>query len=240
MNINPITTLPEALSLSAKMRGAFIITGEHIGPTNLTVWKNAIAKTQRATYDLREYEVKHAMTTSVGFNPNYLYHLKAEQEQCVNELIALVGRVNGGIIRDVATIIKTVDKYATRTVDVYHGEALTLKQEMSELSTRIKEAEKTNGINPDYLKSLQDDYARKDARMKHLKTVPGMITHEPKLASDQTFRKEVEHEIGRMVSGLLMMPYEQVKALEAQAKAEKKAKRQAERQAQAKARDAKK
>lgn len=228
-NNKTIVNLAESLALSNRMRKGFTITGEHIGPVNYTVWCGAIRKLQAEAYGIVRIAHNDDLTKAdVTIDKNGLYG-------AIREVLAMVGEVNGHKLMCNEAFAISVMTEATRTVDEYHGKALTVKSQLSNVKKQLKDIEDvTEGINKEYRESLVKREAELSDELEELKKLPDMVTVRYDRVSDKVFKSAVEHILGEIVSGQKMKSWDE---LEEELKA-KKAERNAKNRERAKAKKA--
>ena len=214
--VNPIENLSENLILVSKMQKSFAITGEHLGAIPFTTWSNAVRKLHAEAYKVVHIAHDDDLTKmDTTIDKSALYG-------AIREVLALIGEVNGHKLNCNEAVAIMAVAEASRTVNVYHGEALMVKSQLDNVKSALRKVEDAdNGVSEGYIANLEKQKSEFEEKLAELKLVPDMVTVERTRVNDKSFRASFEHYLGDLVTGQKMKSWDE---LEAEAKARKDAK----------------
>ncbi len=206
MNNNTIiNNLSESLILSSKMQKSFAITSDHISPIPFTVWTSTIKKLHAEAYKLvtlAHNDDLSKMDTTI--NKDSLY-------EAIREVLALIGKVNNRKLNCNESMAIMICAEATKTVNIFHGEALTVKSQLTNVRKQLKDIDDVSeGINKEYRENLIKREAELSDKLNNLKTLPDMVTVERTRVSDKVFRAAVEHYLGDVITSQKMKTWDEL------------------------------
>lgn len=214
-----------------KTRKSAMINGGQVGVENYAKWKTVTHNAYELFYKYQFACMHSAVTNDV--NP-------ADTTKAMNalqELLDLIGEVNGHKIIKSVDMLVIVSKYAMRDKEDLIGEALAVKSQLDNYKQEYRNIH--TGMNEDYIKNLEEKIEETTAKLSALKCETDSVKIYKTRNNESTFRFNLERTLAQIINEQEAKTWEELEAEEEARKAERKAKaksyKQAKRQAEAKA-----
>lgn len=192
------------------------INAEQIGAENFRDWKDLIASLHRAAYVVYSKCENDNLTTD---NPTLDF---SSVFNALRVILAEFGEINGHKLTANAELATNIVGYAGKRAN---SDSPELQLVCSKISNRQRELAKykdTNGVNPDYIKALEDEIEELKEEKSELLNQPDNRIKTPTRTSPDMFRLEVEHRLARVIADQKAKSWEE---LEAEAEAKRKERR---------------
>ncbi len=220
------------------------LSAEQIGAEDFAAWKDGIAALHRKAYTVYECHENHTDDTAA------VSALFAE----VKSILAAIGDLSfvdrdgnehlAPVVIDdnfVNGLMAVVANYAGRIGKKKAAQVELLESKIRNNRTLLDKYAKLNGVNPDSIANLEAEIEEFKDELDTLKDTPDMIVNKPVIGNVETFRKNFENHLARVITEQKAQTWEEYEAAKAARKAAarakskeaRKAKRQAEAQAQA-------
>ena len=236
---NTNTIIAEALlkNFTVKNHKDATINGGQVGVDIYGKWDIAIKAAHECFYTYQHDVVDVAIAKSASVDTTRAMN-------ALQELLDLIGEVNGHAITKNSAMLEMVSKHAIKSKEDLVGRAMTIASELKNLRSEYNNL--SNGVNPEYVEKLEKDIADKEAELKLEKSKPDSAKKFQTRTSLAVFRYNVERALAEIISKQSTKTWEELEAeaeaLRAKRRAATKAKRaaqKAEAEAKAKAETAK-
>jgi hypothetical protein len=220
---NTIFTTAIQQNFTTKNHTAARINGAQIGIENYAKWKSAIDSAYEHFYTYQKKCVDTAISKTEAVAPT------TAAMDALGVIIDLIGEVNGFKLRKSVDMLNVVSVAAIRWKEERVGEALTVHSQIKNLETQLDEV--AAGMSEEYVQSLETQLAEKKARLEVLDAQPESAQKQKTRASKNTYRYNIERELGAIINEQSMKSWEELEAERAAAKAIAKANRKAKKSA---------
>jgi hypothetical protein len=144
----------------------------------------------------------------------------------VSELIDDIGVIGQAKLINASFIYNFAVMNSFRFYDEYHGKALTVKSQITNDSKALKDAKKApNGINAEYIATLEKRIESAQAELDELKKKAGMVTLEWGEISDNPFVNAMDKMLCKLAKNQLPKSLDEIKAEKKAQKDENNAKK---------------
>lgn len=219
------TALQDILSDNNRYASA-LINAKHIGAEDLKAWTTLVNNLHIAAYRVYVTCENSGLTVdskSVDKTPVY---------EALRAILAIIGDVNGHKLYANEELATLVIGYSGKRGN---ADSPALQYCLSKLGNRKRELAKAkdiNGLEPKYIKSLEDQIAELEEEKKELLSSADNRVKKPTRTTANAFRLDLEHRLARVIADQKAKTWEE---LEAEAEAKRK-----ERRAKTKAKKAEK
>jgi hypothetical protein len=209
------------------------LNAEQIGAENLRNWKdliNTLHKESYIVYAECENNDLSADDPSLNLTPVF---------SALRSILAEFGEVNGHKLFANTELATLVIGYSGKRGNLDSPALQLCNSKLGNRRRELAKFEKTNGVNPDAIKALQDEIADLEAERDDLIDSPDNRIKEPTRTTADAFRLDVEHRLARVIAEQKAKTWEQLEAEDAARKAERRAKTKAKNKAKKEAKNSK-
>ena len=228
-NVATTTTLVDALVYNNRF-ASVKLDADQLGAEGLSQWKSIVLGLQRSAYEVGAYCENNGLkveNSTVNKTPVY---------DALRVILNSLGEVNGHKLYANEEAVIAIVGYACRRANLDSPELKLCLTRMSSLRREITLAKGVNGLNPDYIKELEEDLAKAEEKKAELLATADMRIKQVTMSNASSFRLDLEHYLARVISGQLAKSLEELDAEEAERKAKRaekaKARKLAKKQAQ--------
>lgn len=231
-NLNPvinsessiISNLADTLVARVDFGKSFNINADYIGVDGLIQWKGICTMMQKSAWNYVKFHEDTAFVASSDITDK---KVTDDLFFAVKAVINAIGPVNGFELRENNAIFNCAVKVMERMSDEYHGEALTVKSELANVNKELRNVK--NGMSEEYVTALETKKEVLSEQLKELKKVKGMVTVGHNKVNENTFRRNFEASLAKIVAGQSRKSFDELQAEEEARKAEKRAAKKAAR-----------
>ena len=228
MTTTTTALIQATLATKYTVKNGSAMTGADLGPALFAQWKNAVSVAHREFYKYecaKHHAAHHGEKGTVDATPAF---------NALQTILDLIGDINGHEIIKNQAMLDVLSVQTLSTKEPLAGQAELINSELKIVRNELKNI--SNGMNPDYIETLEKEQARLEEELSDAKKETGSCNPMKTRTSEQTFRKKFEKELVRaVINPQSMKSWEELEAEKEAKKAERKAKKQAKRQAAAKA-----
>lgn len=223
------TTLVNALVYNNRF-ASVKLDADQLGAEGLSQWKSIVLGLQRSAYEVGAYCENNGLkveSNTVNKTPVY---------DALRVILNSLGEVKGHKLYANEEAVIAIIGYACRRANLDSPELKLCLTRMSGLRREITLAKSVNGLNPDYIKELEDDLAKAEEKKVELLATADMRIKQVTMSNASSFRLDLEHYLARVIGGQLAKSLAELDAEEAERKAKRaekaKARKLAKKQAQ--------
>ena len=218
MNAN---ALVNALVYNNKFAGRKL-NAEQLSAEHFDEWKTLINALRKEAYTVYAYCENNNMKVEES-NADF-----TQIFNCMRVINDAIGEVNGfKLVSNMATAVLIVG-YAGKRGIIKANELKFCEECIRNRKSELKKSKELNGVNPEYIASLEADIEKLEAQRDELIATADQKTKEPTMQNENAFRLEVENLYARSINEQKAKSYEQLLA-EAEARRIERNKRAKER-----------
>ena len=192
------------------------INAEQIGAENFRDWKGLIQSLHNAAYKVYCMCENDNMSTD---NPALDF---SSVFNALRVILAECGEVNGHKLTANAELATLIVGYSGKRANADSPELQLVCSKISNRQRELAKYRDTNGVNPDYIKSLEDEIEELKEEKATLLDQPDNRIKQPTRTNFEAFRLEVEHRLARVITEQKAKTPEE---LDAEAEAKRQARR---------------
>ncbi len=226
MNNNTITSTTIQDCLTNNNRYASVrLTADQLGAECLKDWNTMLDNLHSAAYSVYvACENNNLTADSDSVN-------KSEVYSALRTILSVIGEVNGHKLCANEELATLIISYSGKRANSDSPELQLCLSRLRNRQRELADAEKYNGVNPDFIKMVKEEIEKLDEEKSALLAQPDNRIKKPTRTSTSAFRLEVEHRLARAISDQQAKSWEELEA-EAEAKRkERRAKTAAKKQA---------
>lgn len=215
-------------NITIKDKKSARVTGDFVGVDTYAEWKSALETAHAAFYKYERAKISLANGTIAS--------IKTEKNAAVDAfkaIIALIGEVNGVTLEASIEAMDTVSKYAIKDIERLAGHAMLLSSEINNLKKQLNEC--GNGVNPDYVASLEEQLDAKEEELRLEKKKTGSAVKGTTMTTYTAFVYNAETRLAKIIEKQEAQSYEDIlverEAKKAANRARAKARRDAKKSA---------
>lgn len=188
---------------------------DNLNPEDMKVWKSLISALHESAYSVYAFcENNNLQADSAEVDKSAVF-------AALRPIMAELGEVNGHRMLANAELATLIIGYSGKRGNCDSPELQFCLSKLRNRQKELADYEKTNGVNPDSIKSLKEEIDKLEEEKKALLSAPDNRIKQPTRTTANSFRLEVEHRIARAIAEQQAMSWE---ALEARDKERKKKK----------------
>lgn len=218
MSIYEAITRGTTIANSGKAR----VNSDKVGLELFAPWRVAENNAFEAFYKYADARRKSARA---GENAPIDADITAKAFKALRDLLALIGEVNGHKVYANDAMLNAVAGCTMRKVKPLAGEAMTQASIVKNLRDEVNNIH--NGMNPDYVAKITNDYEIAKVRLAELKKLDGSCATVYTRVSNNAFYLALENELATIVNAQDAKTWEALEAEEAERKANRDARRKA-------------
>lgn len=192
------------------------LTADQLGAENLKNWNALLDKLHSAAYSV------YALCENNNLTINSTSVNKSEVYSIIREILSVIGEVNGHKLCANEELATLIIGYASKRANSDSPELQLCLSRLRNRRRELADAEKYNGVNPDFIKMVKEEIEKLDEEKSALLAQPDNRIKKPTRTSTSAFRLEVEHRLARAISDQNAKSWEE---LEAEAEAKRKERR---------------
>lgn len=209
------------------------LNAEQIGAENLRNWKDLINTLHKVSYVVyAECENNDLATDDPSLNLTPVF-------SALHAILAEFGEINGHKLFANAELATLVIGYSGKRGNLDSPALQLCNSKLGNRRRELAKFEKTNGVNPDAIKALQDEIAELEAEKADLIDSPDNRIKEPTRTTSDAFRLDVEHRLARVIAEQKAKSWEDLEAEAEARRAERRAKTKAKNKAKKDAKNSK-
>ena len=214
----------EALTLNhtVKAHKNATINGGQIGVDNFAKWDVAVSAAREAFYTYQKECIDRSIDHAVKANTTNAYN-------ALQAILDLIGEVNGRKLIKSEEMLVAVSRHAIKEKEELIGKAALVNSQLK--NYRIERDNVHTGMNEDYIASLEENIAAKEAELKLLKTQPDSAKKTKTRQLDSVFRYKLETTLAEFIKAQSAKSWAELEAEEEARRAERKAAAKARRAA---------
>lgn len=220
------TTLQDCIVLNNRFATAHM-TAEQLGAEGLKDWNALLDSLHSAAYSV------YALCENNGLTVESNSVDKSAVFSAIREIFAIIGEVNGHKLIANEELATLIIGYAGKRANSDSPELQLCLSRLRNRQRELADAEKYNGVNPDFIKMVKEEIEKLDEEKSALLAQPDNRIKKPTRTSTSAFRLEVEHRLARAISDQKAKSWEELEA-EAEAKRKERRAKTKEKQAQKK------
>lgn len=197
------------------------VDGEQIGVEAFSSWKSLVDKLHRASYKA------YVVCENSGLKAESNSIDKTEIFEAIREILATIGEVNEHKMYANAEMAIAMIGYSGKRANKDAGELQYCISRIRNLKKEISDYEKLNVTDEEYkaqrLAKMNEDMSALEEEKTTLLATADMRIKQPTRTNSNAFRLDVEHFLGRVISGQLAKTLEELDAEDADRKAKRAA-----------------
>lgn len=220
------TTLQDCLVLNNRFANVRI-TANQLGAEGLKDWNALLDGLHSAAYSV------YVLCENNGLTVESNSVDKSAVFSAIREIFAIIGEVNGHKLIANEELATLIIGYAGKRANSDSPELQLCLSRLRNRQRELADAEKYNGVNPDFIKMVKEEIEKLDEEKSALLAQPDNRIKKATRTTTSAFRLEVEHRIARAISAQKAKSWEELEA-EAEAKRKERRAKTKEKQAQKK------
>lgn len=211
-------------NITVKDKKSARVTGDFVGVDAYAEWKTAMESAHEKFY---KYEC-----AKISLANGTVTTIKNERQNAIDAfrvILNLVGEVNGVRLESSTESMDTISKYAIKDIERLAGRAMLLDSELKNLKKQLDEC--GNGVNPDYVASLEESIEAKEEELRLEKKKTGSAIKGSTMTTYTAFVYNAETRLAKIIEKQEAQSYEDIIAEREAKKAANRARAKARRDA---------
>lgn len=199
------TTLQDCLVLNNRFANVRI-TADQIGAEGLKEWSTLLDSLHKAAYSV------YALCESNNMTADSDSVDKSEVYSVLHTILSVIGDVKGHKFRANEELATLIISYSGKRANSDSPELQLCLSRLRNRQRELTEAQKYNGVNPDFIKMVKEEIERLNEEKSALLAQPDSRIKVPTRTTENAFRLEVEHRLARAISDQRAKSWEQLEA----------------------------